>query len=1057
MTVAVIKPSFSSGEVAPGIWGRTDLAKFQTGCSVLRNMFVNYRGGVASRAGLAWVGPCKQAGTSDTPPRIIPFRFNVTQSMALEFGDQYMRIIQNGSYTTEAHLNISAITQANPAAATVVGHTYVAGDLVFVSGVNGMTQMNNRYFLVRSVSGSTVFLNDIFGNAVNSTGYTAYISGGTMARIYTVVSPYAAVDLPYLKFTQSADVMSLTCVNQLTLTEYPPYDLARNGPTNWTFTQVSFTSVIAAPTNCAATASTTAPIAGGQQNPNQYAYCVTAVDAKTGSESIASNIAYVLNSVDIGITLGSITITWTPVTGAAYYKVYKAPTSYNAPVPVGSVFGYIATSYGATFTDTNVVADLLTVPPLRFNPFARGRILSLTKTGSGTGYTQATVGYTINTTTGSGAVLAPVVLSGDVVAFIVQTGGSKYAATDTITVTDSGSGAGATFSLTVGPQTGTYPSVVSYFQSRRVYANTLNNPDTYFMSQTGAYLDFDSATPPIDSDAITGTPWAQQVNGIQWLQPMPGGLIVATGLDTWQLAGSGGTNSAFTPASQSAQAQESNGFSPTVPPIKINYNIIYVQSLGTVVRDLQYNVFVNIYAGVDISFLSNHLFEGFQLVQWGWAKEPYKVIWAVRNDGNVLSLTYLKEQEICGWARHDTNGLFKSVTTISEPPVDAVYFVVKRYISAAQKWMYYIERMDNRLWNGPEDPFCVDAGLSLPQPAPNATLYASNAGGSSQIANPFVITGGSNYTSPTAIVIDPTGSGTGAQISLTVSGGVITGATVVTAGANYKSYEVKISDSTGSGAAVGLQLIQPVTFTASSAVFSSGNVGSVIRMGGGIATITGYTSSTVVTAQFTQPISEIIPNDPNNLPSPALSGTWTITAPVTNITNLDHLNGMVVSILADGSVQTPQTVTNGTITLANAASSVNVGLPFVAQIQSLHLDSPGGATIQGKRKRVSGVTVRMEKSRGLQVGANQPVASALNFQPEVQWSYLSEIKDRTSNINAGNAIPLYTGDKFIPIEDDWWTDEGDAQPGFIAAQQLNPLPMNILAFVPEAEVGDSNG
>ena len=109
MTVAVIKPSFSSGEVAPGIWGRTDLAKFQTGCSVLRNMFVNYRGGVASRAGLAWVGPCKQAGTSDTPPRIIPFRFNVTQSMALEFGDQYMRIIQNGSYTTEAHLNISCL------------------------------------------------------------------------------------------------------------------------------------------------------------------------------------------------------------------------------------------------------------------------------------------------------------------------------------------------------------------------------------------------------------------------------------------------------------------------------------------------------------------------------------------------------------------------------------------------------------------------------------------------------------------------------------------------------------------------------------------------------------------------------------------------------------------------------------------------------------------------------------------------------------------------------------------------------------------------------------
>jgi hypothetical protein len=56
----------------------------------------------------------------------------------------------------------------------------------------------------------------------------AYVSGGTFARIYTnKQSPYAAVDLPYLKVVQSADVMSLCCVNQATGTEYPPYDLTR--------------------------------------------------------------------------------------------------------------------------------------------------------------------------------------------------------------------------------------------------------------------------------------------------------------------------------------------------------------------------------------------------------------------------------------------------------------------------------------------------------------------------------------------------------------------------------------------------------------------------------------------------------------------------------------------------------------------------------------------------------------------------------------------------------------------------------------------------------------
>ena len=86
-----------------------------------------------------------------------------------------------------------------------------------------------------------------------------------------------------------------------------------------------------------------------------------------------------------------------------------------------------------------------------------------------------------------------------------------------------GDGAGASGHLNVGPETGTYPGVVSYFQQRRVFANTLNNPDTYFMSQPGAFLNFDSRIPTIASDAITGSPWSLEVNGIQFFVLMPAG------------------------------------------------------------------------------------------------------------------------------------------------------------------------------------------------------------------------------------------------------------------------------------------------------------------------------------------------------------------------------------------------------------------------------------------------------------------------------------------------------------------------------------------------------
>jgi hypothetical protein len=250
-------------------------------------------------------------------------------------------------------------------------------------------------------------------------------------------------------------------------------------------------------------------------------------------------------------------------------------------------------------------------------------------------------------------------------------------------------GSGATATAHVGPTTGTYPGVVSYFQDRRYYANTVNNPDTYFASQPGAFDNMDRSIPTVASDAIVGTPWATQVNGIQGMQPMPGGLVILTGLGAWQLNG-GSAGAAVTPADQSAAPQAYNGMAPLIKPIPINFDILYVQEKGSIVRDLNYNFYASIYTGADLTVLSNHLFNGRTITRWDWAEEPYKLVWAVRDDGILLSMTYLKmptlagslaaDTDIYSWARHDTQGLFESVACVTEPPVDAPYFVVKRTI-----------------------------------------------------------------------------------------------------------------------------------------------------------------------------------------------------------------------------------------------------------------------------------------------------------------------------------------------------------------------------------------
>lgn len=1064
MGFASIQNGFSAGEISPRLFGRTDLAKYHIGCSTVRNFFIDYRGGASSRAGVAYVGMCKQGapntgGTSTSnPPRDIPFQFSISQGYALEFGDLYMRIKSDGAYVTETGKNITAATKANPLVITANSHGFVNNDWVYIASMGGMTNLNGLTWLVAGASTNTFQVKNLFDVTIDSTNFSTYTSGGTASRIYTVPSPYNAVDLPFLKFTQSADTMTLTCVNQQTLTEYPSYELVRNAATNWTFTADSFGSSITAPTGLSVTAnSSTTPS-------TYYSYVVTAVDATTGEESVASNVGTVQNN-DIAINAGSNALIWNRVASASSYNVYAATPSYSVPVPVGASFGYIGSAFAPQFTDTNIIADFTTVPPVHNDPFSRGEITSVTPTSFGGSYTQGGTSYIISTSTGSNAFIVPVVQSGNVVAYIVENGGKSYQFGDTIRITSSGSGTLATATLNIGPQSGTYPATCAYYQQRRAYAFTLNQPDTYFMSQPGAFNNMDSSVPSTDSDSITGAPWAQQINGIQFLVPMPGGLVILTGKGAWQL--NGGTSSALTPADQTATPQAYNGCHFHIPPIVVNYDILYVQAKGSIVRDLSYNFFVNIYTGTDMTVLSNHLFDFHQLQQWAYAEEPFKIIWAIRDDGVMLSLTYLKEQDVYAWARHDTNGLFVGVCSITEPPVDAVYVITQRYIQGPGKWAYYSERMDNRNWQTVEDCFCVDAGLSLPMTFPNATLTPAAANGTNNISSLNLIDGGSGYTAPTITAADPTGEGTGFAATLTVGGGIITGYSISNQGHGYQpGTQIVIADSTGTRGKLAPIITNNVTFTASSSVFTAGNVGDVIRIGhnnaspsssftitpngGGKAIIVSQTGTACI-ANIIEPITNVVPDDPNNTPVPVSANYWSLSTPVSSISGLNHLEGMEVAVLADGSVVANQTVEDGAISLPASYSAVTVGLPFTAQLQTLYLDPPAPMTTQGQRKNLQAVTVRVQATRGISVGTNQPDASTQPNGQAPAWTNMYEMKQRNATQSPGAPIPLYTGDLRELVGGDW------AKPGQIAIQTNYPIGCNILALVPEWNIGDTRG
>lgn len=957
MAAPVIQPSFANGELSPKLYGRIDLQKYHSAAALIRNFFVDYRGGVSNRAGSMFVGPCSTpAPNRSSLPRLIPFLFSTIQAYALEFGNGYIQFIKDGAYVLESATvrNISAITQANPGVVTTSApHGLTTGDKVYLTGIGGMVQLNGRTVQVIVTGASTFTMVDLLTNvAINTTGYTAYTSGGTETKIYIISTPYVGSDIRLLKFTQSADVMTLTHPS------YAPRELTRTADDAWTLTTITFAAQLSPPGGIVLTPSTVGSV--------YYAYRVTAV-TEDGNESVASDLVGTL-SLDITTTANHIQISWTSVAGAKFYNVYKAtpvknavsPTSSSPPVP--TLFGFMITTEALLVSDTYIDPDYAQTPPLARDPVSPGQLISVNLTAGGAGFTsKPTVAVTGGG--GSGAIVEALLNGGSVVGFIIINPGRNYTSAPTITISGGG-GAGATATATIGPTTGTYPGTCGYLQQRRTFAGSTNQPKAFWMSQPGLHYNFNISNPLRADDAITGALDSLQVNAIQHLVPMTGSIGAASSLlafttgSIWQISG-GGQADPITPQSAQGVPQANSGVNIYLAPLVINESILYAPYTGLVVRELNYNVRTNIYGGTEISTLSNHLFTSYEIISWAYADAPNKLAWCVRSDGAMLTLAFLKEQEVIGWAHSDTNGRYVSVCTIPENGIDAVYFIVERLING--NFVYYAERAASReIDNDIQNSWFLDCALSNDS--------------------------GSNVSLPAATMQPTAASGTG------------------------------------------------VIFVQSSAVITAGHVGHQIRAGSGVATITAVNALNI-TCNIVQPFATI-PNEVGDFPVLWLSGEWELWAPVTTVSGLWHLEGTTVRVFADGNDLGTRTVTNGAVALNGTYFRVVVGLSYISQMQTLYLDT-NNPTIQGKRKQAYGMTTRVAESTGFSVGDTFDTLQPWN--PNVQ------------NFQGTQQNGLRTGDYRRNIAGGW-TILGQQ-----CIEQDAPLPVSVLAVIPEITIGDSPG
>ncbi len=219
---------------------------------------------------------------------------------------------------------------------------------------------------------------------------------------------------------------------------------------------------------------------------------------------------------------------------------------------------------------------------------------------------------------------------------------------------------------------GDYPSVVFIHQQRLGWAASDNDPLTIWMSQTSNYECMAAKTPPADDDAIEATRASTRANRILWAVSDRSGLAVGTEGEEWYLTSADG--GAISPNSLSFQPQTGYGTKPGLEPVRANSSLLFVQAGGKVIRDLGYSYASDRYEARDLTLMARHIFRFQPVEDWCWQGGPCNILWCVRQDGTLAALTYMPEQEVLAWHRHETNGKIISCASLDS----RLWIVVRR-------------------------------------------------------------------------------------------------------------------------------------------------------------------------------------------------------------------------------------------------------------------------------------------------------------------------------------------------------------------------------------------
>lgn len=671
--------SFNAGELSPLAAARTDSEQYGAGLKTCINYALTTLGPATHRPGTYLAAPVKD---SSRVTRVIRFEFSTTQAYIIEFGHLYCRFYRDNAQVTLTEQNITGITQANPAVVTYDGaDTFANDDRVVIAGVVGMTEVNNREFTVAGVDAGA---NTFQLSGVDSTGYTAYTSGGTVAEIYEIATPYTEADLFALDFKQSADVLYITG------TVFMPRKLSRTAHTAWTLTECVFIDGPYLLQNTTATTLTPDVAVNG------------AAVAVTGAADNGSGLIRI-TAVAHGFATGNATkiegVTGTTEANGHWLVTVITADTFDLQ---GSAFVNAYVSGGTSSRRAVVTASAVTGinGDTGFKSTDVGRLIRM-KQGGVWGYVR------IAKFTSTTAVIADVF--------------------NTLTST----AAKLDWRLGAWSDTTGYPGALTFYEDRLVFGGAPNEPHRIDGSKTGVYENMSpTGTDGVvaNDNAISFTLNASSVNRIYWLEDDESGLLIGTTGGCWAMRASI-QNEALTPTNVSAKRFTGFG-SKYTRPVRSGRAVLYVQRDGRVLREITYGSAKNGYTASDVSIASGHITKG-GMSELAYQQYPHETAWAVRADGTLLgmlhSLPENSDRAVRGWHRHLLGGSFGSGAAVVEslaviPSVggsfEQLWMVVKRTINGATvRTIEYMTRFFESGVDVIEDAFFVDCGLTYSGPA----------------------------------------------------------------------------------------------------------------------------------------------------------------------------------------------------------------------------------------------------------------------------------------------------------------------------------------------------